>query len=246
MTEPPASSMAMALLAVAIGAALLAAILWLGGALVRLMPLSRRRRGMVVRVLPVVGITLAVLYFIVAAAWVFGRSSPLPPAVAAVLLATLAWVSWPLARDVLAGVAVKSGRICSVGDHIDIGTLSGRVTHMGARVFTLETTRGEEAIIPYGDVAKAAIRRRPLLEGVALHAFRLSPPSNIDRVELERRVREAAFFCHWASVKRKPEVSISETGDLEITIFALDDQHAPAVEAAVRRALCSDVPSATS
>jgi small-conductance mechanosensitive channel len=239
-SDVPTSSLAAALLAVLVGTAALALLLWLAATLARLLPLSRRRREMTLRVLPVAGAALSVLYLIAATAWLFGRGSPLPPAVSAVLLAMIGWVSWPLSRDVLAGVAVKAGRVCTVGDHIDTGTVSGRVTRMGTRVLTVETVRGEEAIIPYGGVASAAIRRRPVLEGIALHAFRLPVPPGLGRLELERRVTEAAFLCHWASVKRKPEVSVSEAGDLEITVFALDDAHAPAVETAVRRALASE------
>jgi hypothetical protein len=77
------------------------------------------------------------------------------------------------------------------------------------------------------------------MQGMALHVFRMKVRADSSIGDVRRVARESALLCHWASVVRDPELVAVGPSEFEITVFALDRDHAPEVEAAVRRALGS-------
>jgi hypothetical protein len=75
-----------------------------------------------------------------------------------------------------------------------------------------------------------------------VHAFVLEQPADADFAHLKRHVIRAAMRSHWASVVHAPKVERREGNHIEVSVYALDADHAPVVEAAVRRALDQGVP----
>lgn len=145
-------------------------------------------------------------------------------------------------RDLLAGVALKAGRVCQVGDRVRIEGIEGRVARMGYRVLVLETTRGDEVVLPYGRVAREAVVRTRTADGVASHEFTLQLPPQLSTAEARERIRRAALLCHWAAVAREPEVAQTGDAELAVTVFSLDPEHATEIERAVRATLAPAAP----
>ena len=54
--------------------------------------------------------------------------------------------------------------------------------------------------------------------------------------ELKARVRRSAMLVHWSAISRPPEVILGD-GHLEVTVYAIDPDRGPDIEAAVRRDL---------
>ncbi len=205
--------------------------------------MSRARRAAVVRARPVAGAIALLAFLLYAARTLLGdRPTALLVALGLVVVG-FAVAAWPAFRDLLAGVVLKAGRVCQVGDHLRIGGVEGRVAHMGYRALVVETTRGDEAILPYSRVERDAVIRTRTLGGVVPHEFRVQPPARLRHAEARALVRHAALLSHWSVPAREPEIATAGEA-LDVTVFALDADHALEIEARVRRAL--EAPATTS
>jgi small-conductance mechanosensitive channel len=187
-------------------------------------------------VLPVLATVIWVAYLLFAARMLFKDSPGQIPFVVAAILGGVAIASWSAIRDALSGVFVKAGRVCRVGDHVSVEGVKGRIVRMGLRAMTVETNEGDEAIIPYGQVSRSAMLRTPVIDAGALHVFRISTPRELSSPEAKKRLREAILRCHWSSLVREPQVVPGGEDVFEVTVFALDPDRGPDIEAEVRRA----------
>jgi small-conductance mechanosensitive channel len=219
------------------GIALLAAVLRLARALLDALPMSRARRTFISRMQPLAGATLIAIYTVIAARWVLASNDPREWLAFALVLGVAAAASWSVLRNALEGVYLRVGRTFEIGERIDIAGVQGRVHRLGARALVVETVDGQLAIIPYRTVANATIRREPFDQQSAFHVFRVPIPDRRAIPELKRAVHEAALLCHWSSTRRLPQVTATEDGQLEITVFPVDGNHAPEIERVVRDAL---------
>ena len=219
------------------GVVLLAAVLQLGRALLDALPMSRARRTFVARMRPLAGATLIAMYTVIAARWVLASGDPREALAFALVLGVAAAASWNVLRNALEGVYLRVGRTFEVGERIEIAGVQGRVHRLGARALVVETVDGQLAIIPYRTVASATIRREPFDQQSAFHVFRVAIPERRSIPDLKRAVHEAALLCHWSSTRRLPQVTATDDGQLEITVFPVDGNHAPEIERVVRDAL---------
>lgn len=224
------------LLVVLAGAAILALILLGVRGAFSVLPVAKSTRDAVRRALPIAAAGVALIYALVAVSLLFA-GQPLVAAVATMLvLGAFVTVSWSALRDVASGVFLKAGDLCQVGDHVRIDDLHGRIIEMGPRVLVLETSDGDEALIPYSHIARDRLLRTPAVEGVTPHVFQLSVPDGQSPAELKARVRRSAMLVHWSAISRTPEIALSD-GQLEVTVYAVDPDRGPDIEAAVRRGL---------
>jgi len=233
-------SLGMNLVLVAAAGVLLFGVLFGARWALSVLPMNKERRAVLERASPLVGALVVLSYLLLAARSLFHDEPIALPVVLALVVAGFAFAAWPAARDVLAGVSLKAGRVCHVGDHIRCGDLEGRVLSMGYRVLTMETTNGDQAIVPYSIVARDALVRTRSLGGVTAHRFELEIATPGAFSELRARVVEAALLSHWCAFTREPEVRPLRDGCVEVTVFALDASHGPDIEAAVRTGLSND------
>ncbi len=218
------------------GAAALATILLAIRGVLELLPLAKATRDGARRALPMVTAGATLLYALVTVSVLFS-SQPVVAAIANVLvLGGFVIVSWNALHDVASGIFLKAGDVCQVGDHVRIDDLHGRIIQLRLRVLVLETSDGDEAVIPYSKIAKERLLRTPAVEGVTPHVFRLVVDHDDSPAELKARVRRSAMLVHWSAVSRPPEVILAD-GQLEVTVYAIDPDRGPDIEAAVRREL---------
>jgi len=218
------------------GAGALALILLAVRGVLEILPLAKATRDGARRVLPMVAGGATLLYALFAVS-VLLASQPMVAALATVLvLGGFVIVSWSALHDLANGIFLKAGESCQVGDHVRIEDLHGRIIHMGLRVLVLETSDGDEALIPYSRIAKDRLLRTPAVEGVTPHVFRIAVDEEASPADLKARVRRSAMLVHWSAVSRPPEVILGD-GHLEVTVYAVDPDRGPDIEAAVRRDL---------
>ncbi|MEE9382762.1 MAG: mechanosensitive ion channel domain-containing protein [Nannocystaceae bacterium] len=204
--------------------------------IMELLPISRERREMVARLRPMLVAFLAFSYCVFAARTLFrGDPTYMSIAVGALGIAAVS-ASWFAIRDVVAGVILRTGRACTEGDHVRINGIQGRISAMGLRVMSIETSLGEQAIVPYSAVVQSSLLRTPVFDNVAIRVFRLKAPEIISISAVKSRIRQAAMRCHWASAVREPGIVITEGGELEVTVFSVAADRGPEIEAAVRAA----------
>ena len=202
-------------------------------------PMNKERRALLERASPILGALVALAYALFAVRSVFRSQPAALPFVLALVVAGFSAAAWPTMRDFLAGVALKSGRVCHTGDHVRVGDLEGKIVRMGYRVMVLETTSGDQAILPYSRVARSPIVRTRSLGGITPHEFRIRRVFGASFADTKRRIVHAALLSHWSAFAREPEVTVHADGAV-VTVFALDPAHGPDVEAAVRLALGED------
>lgn len=219
------------------GALVLALVLRFARAVLDALPMSRARLALVIRLRPLAALLLIVGYAVIAAGWVLTSASPREWIAFAIILGVATAASWNMLRNVLEGVYLRVGRSFEVGDRVEIAGIQGRVHRLDTRAVVLETNHGQLAIIPYTTVSSSTIRREPFDEQSAFHAFRVAIPADRQIAELKRAVHTAALLCHWSSTRRLPQVTATDDGHLEITVFPIDGNHAPEIEHAVRSAL---------
>lgn len=233
-TLAPQGTGPFALIAIGIGLLL---TLVLGTWLLRLVPMTRGRRELAGRAIPVIAAIAIFAYLFFAVGTLFRADPDSIPYARAALLLVLGAASWFAIRDIIAGLFIKAGRVCRVGDHVQIGDVKGRVERMGLRVMSVETSQGEEAILPYGSLTRSSLLRSPVVEGAALHVFEVELSTQSAVSNVRRIVRQSALNSHWSSAVRSPEVVAVTPNRFEVTLFALDADYAPVIEAAVRAAL---------
>lgn len=199
-------------------------------------PMSRFRREAVARAAPTVGALCGLFYALFAARTVFAPYPQYIPLVLTLIIVGFIAVSWFALRDFVGGVALKAGRVCQVGDHVEVCGVQGRIVRMGFRVLTIETSEGDEAIIPYSSVAKASLLRTPVLDNVALHVFKVPLPEGMSVIHAKTEIRETALLMHWSSLVREPRIRLVGK-ELEVTVFSLGADLGLHIERAVREAL---------
>lgn len=218
------------------GALALALVLRFSRAALDAVPMSRARRALVDRLRPLAGITLTLLFVVMAVRWVLDSDDQRAWLALAVVSALLIAVSWLPLRDVFEGVYLRAAHACSVGDRVQIGAIRGRVQRLTMRGIQVESGDGEVAFVPYRLVATQPILRTTG-EDTAFHVFRVRLPANRSVADARRLILETALLSHWSSIARHPHVAAAESGDLEITVFAVDPDRAPEIERALRQAL---------
>jgi len=234
---PQLDPSALVLLGLLAGGVLLLLAAAMLGYLVRLLPISRARRELWARAGPLVAAVVCFAYLLYAVGKVFRPYPAAVPFALVLLLFGFGAAAWFAIKDILAGVTIKAGRICRVGDHVQVGGVAGQVERMGLRVLSIRTTRGDEAIIPYSRIARDSLLRTPVIPGVALHVFRLEVPVEASLQEIKRVAVSSALLSHWSSVVREPELARVDASHCEVTVFALDADHGSEVERQVRQAL---------
>ncbi|NRA36467.1 MAG: mechanosensitive ion channel [Polyangiaceae bacterium] len=207
------------------------------GRLARFLPIGRVRRELVVRAAPLAGGAVTLGYVLLATGFAL-QDHPIAAAFGfgLVLIAGVG-ASWFAIRDFVAGAFLRAERVCQPGDVVQIGDIQGRVVRMGLRVMAVETMKGDEAVIPYGLVARESLLRTAVSEGVALHVFQLAVPNGMPGAQAKTVIRHAALRSHFASAVREPVLRARAEGGFEVTVFALDADRAADVEASVRDAI---------
>lgn len=222
-----------ALLVVAGGALLLLALL---GArrLIELLPMAQERRDLVGRASPILGVVLFLLYALFGVGLLLGEKPDASAVAASVLLLLVIAAAWPALRDVASGVALKTGRVCRIGDYVRVDGIQGRVQRLGLRTLTIETSDGDEAVVPYGRVVRETLFRAPAREHAAHHVFRVRLLEGRSLREAKEAIRVTALHVHWHSVVRDPQTAVVGEGVVEVTVFPIHPDRGPDVEAAVR------------
>ncbi len=208
---------------------------------VELIPVTRTRRDALRRSLPVVAGALALIYGVAAVRVLFSDQPAFAALGTALVLVGFVVLAFGPLRDVVSGVVLKAGRVCERGDHVRIDDLHGRILEMGLRVLVLETSDGEEAVIPYSRVARDRVLRTSGQDSVSPHVFRVRAPTSMSLAETKALVRRRALLVHWSAVSRLPELVATDEG-FEVTVYAIDADHGPDIEAEVRRALAEAEP----
>ena len=208
-------------------------LLWL----VEILPLSDDRRTSVGRVRPLVGVSLAFLFSLFAVHALFSRYPEILPIALLLVLVAFFVGSRALVRDFFAGVALRAERSFQLGDHIRIGDTRGRVTELGPRAILITTPEGDSALVPYSQAAEQPIVRTRAFDQSASRTFTLTETDAASFSEVSRQVQKAALLHHWGSIAKPPEITSRSDGSIEVTVFALAQDHANDVERAVRKAV---------
>ncbi len=187
------------------GAALLVLLVGAIRAVVEIIPVTRARREAFRRGLPMLATGLAVLYAVVCVRVLFAARPGFAAVGTGVVLLGFGVLVYGPMRDVISGVVLEAGRVCQVGDHVRLDELHGRIIKMGLRVLVLETSEGEEAVIPYSRVARERLLRTSGVESVSPHVFRVRAPASLSLAETKSLIRKGPSARPPSAISRVPE-----------------------------------------
>lgn len=205
--------------------------------LLRVSRVSRRRKVALHTTLTVLETVAGLAYVVSAVPMLFHGQPEYSPYFAVLVVVAVLWISWVGIRDLIHGVFFKAGRTCRPGDRVVVGAVEGRVQRLGYRVLEVVTAQGDEVLVPYGQLSRGTITRRAADVGSVRHAFHLTPPAGVPVTVVTDAIELATFTHHWASAAHPTQVTLTEGGELEVAIFALDPLRGPEIEASVRRAM---------
>lgn len=224
-----------ALVAYVLGGAGLLLILKVSASVLELLPINREQLDGLRRVAPLLGTVLVVGYCLLVVRSLFRQQPGLLPIALALILAGFIAAAWGPLRDVVTGVFLKVGKVCSPGDTVQVGEVSGRVTHMGHRALSVETASGKEVVVPYAVVAAGAVSRVPVLSGAQAHVFELTVEPNASVADTVKKLQKTALRHHWSSSVRVPEVKLLEGRVCRVTVYPLTLDYAAEIEEELRR-----------
>ena len=186
--------------------------------------------------MPVVGVTVEVLYVGVVIDWLLGGTMRwlVPLMIVVVPLAA----SWGAIKDMVDGLMVRSGDAYRIGDYVELEGLEGRVASLGWRYLVLETRDSTVATVPYSRLAKAIVQRAPRAEHAHFHTFRVECPDMLPIPEVKRAIHRALLLSPWCLYKRAPEVR-AVGGDIEVVVGLVDADHEVEAEAVTREAIAA-------
>ncbi|MBX2799431.1 MAG: mechanosensitive ion channel family protein [Myxococcales bacterium] len=203
----------------------------------RLWPMAASRRRGIEQAFPMVELLMVLLYVVSAVQLLF-RQLPQLGAIAVLgILFGGMWIGRHALMDLLTGVFLRTSGSVAKGDRVQIDGLDGHVTWVGSQALGIETASGDEALVPYSRLAGKAVVRTPRVDGAHRHTFLLEGGNGGSEGPAADRIRQLALLCHWSSVGRPPVVTVTEGGDHEVTVFALQPERGPDIEAFVRKAL---------
>lgn len=206
------------------------------GAVMRLLPMSRTAQQKVHAWLPVVGVTVIVLYVGVVLDWLLGGSMRWLVPMLIVLVPVAA--SWGVIKNVVDGLFVRSSDTYRIGDYLALDDLEGRVSELGWRYLVLETRDSTVATVPYSRLAEAIVQRAPRAEHAHFHTFRVECPDVLPIPEVKRAIHRALLLSPWCLYKRAPEVR-AVGGEIEVVVGLVDADHEVEAEAVTRNAIAA-------
>ena len=205
--------------------------------LIEHLPVSQSRRETFQRLMPLGEIIIGLLYVLISIPVILDHDPTTTPMVTAAILAGGVTVIWFAIRDFVHGVLLKASDVCRVGDHIQFGEVGGRLKRLDYRVMAVETSTGDEILVPYGQVSRQSITRSPVSDGQHRHGFAVYASGERSPSTIRDLLFEAAWTHHWSVIARPPLIEPRDDGGFDVTVFALDALHTQDIEAAVRDAI---------
>lgn len=217
----------------------LAAVLWAARRLVEALPMRETRRRTLQQTLPLFEIVIGGLYASMVMRQVFSGNATIAAIAVMGLLFGALWLARHLLIDLLTGALLRAGGHLQPGDRVVVGDIEGEVRWLALRVIVLQTGTGNEALVPYSQLAKGTVLRMQASKGVFQHTFLLESPG--PKKPTARLIKRHAMLCHWTYLGRDPVVRHVDQGHTQVTVFTIDPEHISDVEAAVRTGLTQSI-----
>lgn len=204
--------------------------------------LSRRWRSRlpVARLLPLVDVTVGLLYVFWAIGVILPRGVYYDAALLMVIAAAALLLSWFAAKDWVAGIVLRVENAYDAGQRIRCGETEGTILTVGHLSLEIELNHGERIRIPYSRMSGEI---RALRSGDAPrehYRFQIDMEGGADAAAI-RRLREAILNSPWSALDREPQIRVVEETPtrtrLEVVVYAPEATQAAALEADIRQML---------
>ena len=121
--------------------------------LLQILPIKRKKKDLVKRFLPSVEIAAWGLFFIWAASSLFMDNLIFTGLILMLIIIAALLISRFLAKDLIAGIILKTENSFIAGDILQFNEFSGIVTKSSFRYLEIETTEGIMIRVPYSTIA---------------------------------------------------------------------------------------------
>ena len=190
------------------------------------------------RFFPIVEFSVWILFLTWGAKQIFQTGITGSIVLLVMMLGIFIWAGSFVVRDWIAGVIFKAEDRYRVNDIVSFQNTRGRLTKMGYRSLTIETSDGSNVEIPYSAlVRESAIEKIP--SESACCAFKLIVPVQEPLPEVQQKLQTVALCAPWSSIIRKPHIQVIERQEshyiVEVAAYMVDQIYAAEIEAYVKK-----------
>ena len=206
--------------------------------LLRLPPHLRLRRN---HLLPVIE-ALGAFTFLLWVVWLLAPDNQESTWIAAAIVGIIVLAAgWFAIRDVVSGVIIRAENAYAEGQWVQINEIRGAISKIGYRALMIETESGLQVKLPYSQLSKSMLTTSRDAHASKAHSFLLETSSAQTIADAMAKIRTTALSAFWSSPLREPQVHFLKTErdlhQFEVTVFAMNEAYAIAIEQSVRRHL---------
>lgn len=201
------------------------------------------------RVVSGVGVVVGGLYLLLSLVYVVSTQSPSLSLLLLAIVALVFVLSWQVVRDIFAGAVFRAGGVVRLGDHLHVEGVSGIVTVVGLRAFTVRAASSDEIVVPYGRLLGTSIRRSRSEEGGRAATLELTLREPMTPRRAMVIVERSALLNHWISIRHDPQLTAPTPGVLAVTVQLIEPgreiEVAQALQSAIDRETDDPTPTPT-
>ncbi|MBI9035236.1 MAG: mechanosensitive ion channel [Bacteroidales bacterium] len=204
----------------------------------RLFPLRRERRSLLLKHLPFVELIIWVVLMGWAIPYLWNDYRLYSLALSMILLMILFWTGWFLLKDLIAGVIFKSHKHFSKNEIITIDNVTGKIISFESRYVVLETLSGKNIHYPYSKLIGFVLSKANPAELIKSYKFKIRTSKENSLVSVMSDIKQDIVNLPWASVKKQAEVHLESEDDhaytLELIVFSIQKEYLYRIEQYVK------------
>lgn len=168
----------------------------------------RKRLKFLIRLFPLFELVTVAIIIFKLIDYLFSKSSYYEVIVISLIIIFIAFISWFLIRDLIAGIVFRTGNNFRSGSAVQFGNDKGKLLHMRASHIIIETREGKTIKIPYSRIANELISEHSD-EGVREDSILIvrMPKSNAWN-ETESALRNILLNAPWRLLGSDPHVEL--------------------------------------
>jgi moderate conductance mechanosensitive channel len=183
---------------------------------------------------PVIGSIIWIVFVFWLAGYLFKDRLFYPYAMVVMVLVIVGFITWFLLRDVFAGVLFKVENDLNPGDHIKIGSISGKIKSLHLTNLEIISDDGHTIKIPNARLNKELISDMSSPEGMEEFNIHLTIDKRFTKPEIEEKIKYDVALSPWSHFKTPPDIKYCKedehTFTYDVLVYTLNHKHFRIIE----------------
>ena len=212
------------------------------GKLIHLLPSKNKINLITKQFFPFIEILVWGIFLIWSASTLFNHNIVYTATILLFFLFALILFSWFLAKDIIAGIILKTENSFKIGDTLKFEKYSGKIIRTNYRYLEIETDKGISIRTPYSKIAdNPIIKLNPTETMINNQSIILTASKHNSETETINKIKVLLLNSPFVSITKKPNIKkSSETKDkfvFDITLSTLDAKYIPTIKSYLEKQL---------